>query len=91
MPLQPLHLRPQLRLQGRRLQLQARGAPLSTAPSPVPEPANLSPGSGLTRKDIAMRMLFIMASSLVLAFGLRLVDPPVSAAAPSCCPAAAAR
>ena len=31
-----------------------------------------------------MRMLFIMGSSLVLAFGLRLVDPPVAAAAPSC-------
>jgi hypothetical protein len=37
-----------------------------------------------------MRMLFIMGSSLMLTLGLRLIDPPVAAAAPSCCPAGAA-
>jgi len=31
-----------------------------------------------------MRMLLIMGSSLVLTLGLRLVDPPVASAAPSC-------
>jgi hypothetical protein len=81
-----LHLRPELRLQGR-LRLQPGGAPLTTACKPGPEPA---PGSGpTTGKDIAMRMLFIMGSSLVLALGLRLVDPPVAAAAPACTRAAA--
>jgi hypothetical protein len=34
-------------------------------------------------------MLFIMGSSLVLALGLRLIDPPVAAAAPACTRAAA--
>jgi hypothetical protein len=31
-----------------------------------------------------MRMLFIMGGSLVLALGLRLIDPPVASAAPAC-------
>ena len=38
-----------------------------------------------------MRMLFIMGGSLVLALGLRLIDPPVASAAPSCGPAVASR
>ena len=90
MPVPELHLRPELRLQGRQLQLRPCGAPLNTirkrCPEPAPPPAPDPPG-----KDIAMRMLFIMGGSLVLALGLRLLDPPVAAAAPACGPSVPAR
>jgi hypothetical protein len=83
-----LHLRPELRLQGR-LRLQPGGAPLTTACKPGPEPA---PGSGPTPgKDFVMRMFFIMGSSLVLTLGLRLIDPPAASAAPLCSQAVTSR
>ena len=78
-----LHLRAELRLQGH-LRLQSAGPPLN---KPYASPAVRSLPLWLRthlRKDIAMRMLFIMGGSLVLALGLRLIDPPVASAAPAC-------
>ncbi len=84
--MRPLHLRPELRLQGR-LRLQPPGAPLTQGPArPRPEPV-APPAPDIHRKDPAMRMLYIMGSSLALTYGLNLVDPPAASAVP---PAASA-
>lgn len=82
MPLQPLHLRPELRLQGRRLRLQPGGPPLIASASTVRSPPRLRTPS--PPKEPAMRMLWIIGSSLALTLALRIVDPPPASAAPYC-------
>jgi hypothetical protein len=84
---QPLQLRPELRLQGR-LRLQQAGPPLSWPPAPRPEPVSPVRLRTLPGKDVVMRMLYTMAGAFALTVGLRIVDPPAASAVT---PPAAAR